>query len=116
MKGKIQQLKNQFSQEIDKISDLLSLGQMEIKYLGRKAGELTKILRQLKDFSVTQRREIGQAANQLKKEIEDGRARQAGGVPFEKKMQTLSVELKNAFGHGKELEERIIGNLKKLGV
>ena len=103
MKGKIQQLKNQFSQEIDKISDLLSLGQMEIKYLGRKAGELTKILRQLKDFSVTQRREIGQAANQLKKEIEEkivAVRRELKNQKPEKELVDITLPgLKPAFGH-----------------
>jgi len=46
------------------------LEQLEIKYLGRKAGELTNVLRGLKDLSEAERREIGGQANELKKEIE----------------------------------------------
>ncbi|OGY44787.1 MAG: phenylalanine--tRNA ligase subunit alpha [Candidatus Buchananbacteria bacterium RIFCSPHIGHO2_01_FULL_39_14] len=69
MKEKIKQLKNDFFNEIEKISDLTALEKIEIKYLGRKAGELTKILRQLRDLPVTERQEIGVLANQLKKEL-----------------------------------------------
>ena len=69
MLEKIKQLKEQFKQEIAKISDLLALDQLEIKYLGRKAGELTKILRNLKEVPQNQRREIGQLANEFKNEI-----------------------------------------------
>ena len=66
MKEKLQQLKEKFEQEIAKISDLVNLDQLEVKYLGRKAGELTRILRGLKDLSADQRKEIGQLANELK--------------------------------------------------
>lgn len=38
------------------------------------------------------------------------------GVPFEEKIQKLSVELKDAFKRGDELEKRITNNLKKIGV
>lgn len=38
MKDQIQQLKEQFSQEIAKITDLVGLDQLAIGYLGRKAG------------------------------------------------------------------------------
>ena len=69
MLEKIKQLKEQFEQEMAKISDLLALDQLEIKYLGRKAGELTKILRNLKEVPQNQRREIGQLANEFKNEI-----------------------------------------------
>ncbi len=69
MKDKIQQLEEQFKQEVSKISDLLALDQLEIKYLGRKAGKLTEVLRGLKDVPQEKKREIGQLANELKKEI-----------------------------------------------
>lgn len=71
MKDKISQLKEKFLKEISQIKDLAALANLEIKYLGRKAGELTQILRGLKDLPEKQRKEIGQIANQFKKEIED---------------------------------------------
>jgi len=69
MKNKIQQLKEEFGQEIEKVSDLVALGELEIRYLGRKAGELTKVLRGLKDVPQKQRQEMGQLANEVKQEI-----------------------------------------------
>ncbi|MFA6254444.1 MAG: phenylalanine--tRNA ligase subunit alpha [Patescibacteria group bacterium] len=69
MKQKIQQIKEQFNEEISKISDLVKLAELEIRYLGRKAGELTQILRGLKTVPADQKKEIGQLANQLKQEM-----------------------------------------------
>jgi len=71
MKEQITQLKKQFTQDVEKISDLKQLADLEIKYLGRKAGELTRVLRGLKDLSVAEKREAGQLSNQLKQEIEE---------------------------------------------
>ncbi len=70
MKEKINQLREQFSREISQISSLISLEELEIKYLGRKAGELNSILRNLKDLSEDQRKEIGTIANEFRIELE----------------------------------------------
>lgn len=70
MKDKLDQIKKQFDEEIDKISDLLSLGELEIRYLGRKAGQLTGVLRGLKDVPEKQRGEIGKLANEIKHDVE----------------------------------------------
>lgn len=70
MTSNLNELKIQFNEEIQKVSDLLELGELEIKYLGRKAGQLTGILRGVKDLPEDQRGEIGRLANQLKQEIE----------------------------------------------
>lgn len=50
-------------------SNLKELEAVRVKYLGRK-GELTKILRSLKNLSLTERRQRGSAANKFKKELE----------------------------------------------
>ncbi len=63
------QLKKSFTKEIKEIKDLKALEQIRIKYLGRK-GELTRILRSLKDLPVEKRREIGPLAQKLKREFE----------------------------------------------
>ncbi|MFA6322375.1 MAG: phenylalanine--tRNA ligase subunit alpha [Candidatus Buchananbacteria bacterium] len=70
MKEKIQQLSLQFQQEIQSISKPEALAELEIKYLGRKAGELNSILRGLKDLNETDRKEAGQLANELRAEME----------------------------------------------
>ncbi len=69
MKQDLEKIKRQFTQELTQVDDLESLTKLEIKYLGRKAGVLTNILRRLKDLGATEKKDIGQSANQLKNEI-----------------------------------------------
>ncbi|HPN31158.1 MAG TPA: GIY-YIG nuclease family protein [bacterium] len=51
----------------------------------------------------------------LKDEIEAGRARQAGGIPFDEKMNALTAKLAEQFSKSSELEKTIKVNLKSLG-
>lgn len=64
------QIKKFALQEVKDAKDAKSLEEIRIKYLGRADGELTKILRSLKDLSADQKREIGPEANALRDEIE----------------------------------------------
>lgn len=65
----IQEIKNRAFKEIEAVNNEKLLEQVRIKYLGRK-GELTQILRGLKDLTIEERRKIGPLAQQLKKELE----------------------------------------------
>ncbi|PIP17505.1 MAG: phenylalanine--tRNA ligase subunit alpha [Parcubacteria group bacterium CG23_combo_of_CG06-09_8_20_14_all_35_9] len=69
MRNNIQQLKNRALKEIEDSSDLETLRNIEIKYLGRK-GELTKILRSIKDLPKKKRPLVGQLANEVRRELE----------------------------------------------
>ena len=55
--------------EIKKARDLKELDGIFRKYLGKK-GEITQILRSLKNLSAKERKKIGKLANQIKREIE----------------------------------------------
>ncbi|MDX9892876.1 MAG: phenylalanine--tRNA ligase subunit alpha [Patescibacteria group bacterium] len=70
MKEQLAQLKNQFNQEIAKASSEQELAELDTKYLGRKAGVLTNILRGLKDLGAEEKKIVGPLANQLKAELE----------------------------------------------
>ncbi len=70
MKMDIEQIKKLALEEIEKLTDPKNLETLKIKYLGRK-GELTGILRSLKDLSLEERRKIGPLAQKLKKELEE---------------------------------------------
>ncbi len=61
-------LKEKAKKEIKEARDLEGLEKAFKKYLGRK-GELTGILRSLKDLPKEERKKRGQSANQIKKEI-----------------------------------------------
>ena len=51
----------------------------------------------------------------MKKAIAEGRARQAGGVPFEEKMAKLSAELYEQMAEAGKLDATIKKNLEMLG-
>src|SRR6056297_1973114 len=70
MRDKLQQIKNNFEEELKKIKDKNSLEELEVKYLGRK-GELTLVLKELKNLAFDQKAEMGQLANRIKKEIKE---------------------------------------------
>jgi len=70
MEKKIAKIKNSTLNEIEKIKNSKDLEAVKIKYLGRK-GELTQILRGLKNLSIEERRKIGPQTQQLKKELEE---------------------------------------------
>lgn len=66
----LKQLKQKATKEIDKARDLNSLERIFRQYLGRK-GELTQILRSLKDLSAKERATQGKLANQVKQELDN---------------------------------------------
>lgn len=70
MSLELEKLKRKVEEEIKNSPNAELLNSVRIRYLGRK-GELTKILRSLKDLSLEERRRIGAEANLLKKELED---------------------------------------------
>ena len=71
----IEKLKSQAIEEIGASFDLSSLQTIEKKYLGRRKGEFTRILRRLKDLSDEERPKVGKLANEVKRLIETEIAR-----------------------------------------
>lgn len=66
----LNQLKQKALQEIRQAKDIKALEEIYRQYFGRK-GELTEILRSLKDLTEEERKEKGRLANQIKKELEE---------------------------------------------
>ena len=69
MKEKLQQIVEIGVNEIAAADDLKKLDEIRVKYLG-KAGELTQILRGMKDVPAEDRREVGALANTVRESIE----------------------------------------------
>jgi len=65
---KVNELKKNFERDIEEVNSLESLEKVRIKYLGRK-GEVTLLLKSLKDLNEEDRRKFGALLNQLKKDI-----------------------------------------------
>lgn len=70
MKNKLEKLRDDFLESLQKINDLPALRELELKYLSRK-GELNGLLGELKDLSLEMRREAGELANVIKQELQE---------------------------------------------
>ena len=69
MKEKLETIKKQAKERIEEIKDLQALNELKVKILGKK-GELTGILRGMKDLSPEERPIIGSLVNTVRDEIE----------------------------------------------
>jgi len=70
MKDKLENLKKEILDYLKEVKDNDVLRELEIKYLSRK-GQLTEVLKNLKNLDASERKEIGQLANEVKKEIQN---------------------------------------------
>lgn len=70
MEAELKKLQKVTVEEIEKISSIEELKNLEVKILGRK-GELTNILRGLKDLSDAEKPTIGKLANEVKTRLEE---------------------------------------------
>lgn len=71
MQEKLQQLKNQALPAIANSKNEAELTDLENKYLGRKNGELTELMKGLKDLNPEEKKNAGQLLNEIKKELEE---------------------------------------------
>ncbi len=69
MENDLNKLKKEFETAIDKVKDEVGLEEVRVQFLGRK-GKLGELMKGLKSLSDKERKELGQAANELKKGIE----------------------------------------------
>ncbi|MBI5023325.1 MAG: phenylalanine--tRNA ligase subunit alpha [Candidatus Magasanikbacteria bacterium] len=67
-------IKNSALAEIQSVKNSAELEALENKLLGRKNGELTNLLKGLKDLSSEEKKSVGQAANDVKQTIESAMA------------------------------------------
>jgi phenylalanyl-tRNA synthetase alpha chain len=68
MLEKLKKLKETALKEISRVDSSKSLEELRVKFLGKK-GEVTEILKGLKDLSIEEKKVVGQEANKLKNEI-----------------------------------------------
>jgi phenylalanyl-tRNA synthetase alpha chain len=68
MKNKLEDLKKHILEQLDKAKTGDLLRELEVRYFGRK-GELSNILRAVKDLGEQERQEIGALANSIKNDV-----------------------------------------------
>ncbi len=71
MKEQLESIRDRALQELGHTGDLQELEKIRVNYLGKK-GELTAILKQMGGLSPEERPVIGQLANQVREQIEEG--------------------------------------------
>ncbi|MBI4159890.1 phenylalanine--tRNA ligase subunit alpha [Candidatus Wolfebacteria bacterium] len=70
MLDRIEKIKKAVKESLKNAADAAKLEELRVKYLGRK-GELTAILRSLKNLSIEEKRKVGPAAQRLQEELEE---------------------------------------------
>ena len=110
MKNKINKIKNLALEEISEMKNIADLENLKIKYLGRKS-ELVNILRGLKDLSQDERKEIGEAANKLREEIESRIKNQESRI---KESESLDIESREKIDVTYPSEKKQKGHLHPL--
>lgn len=86
----------------ERIEDVKSLDVFDNKYLGRKAGEITSILKEVSKFSLEEKKEVGILANKVKNEMVDAINKRR--VELEKPEKNLNIDVtlptnKDKLGH-----------------
>lgn len=70
MKERLENIRKLAKEKIEEIKDLQALSELKVKILGKK-GELTEVLRGMKDLSPEERPIIGNLVNKIKDDIEE---------------------------------------------
>jgi phenylalanyl-tRNA synthetase alpha chain len=78
--ARIRVLREEFVRELASVRDEADLQGLHDRYLGRKSGSLTALLKALGSLSKDERRETGAALNALKAEIEGGLDSRRGAI------------------------------------
>src|SRR5262245_32573842 len=88
----IQQIQTQSLQEIDQAQTLEALESVRLKFLGRKEGQLTKILQALPTLSPEEKKEVGRQANEIKRALEGALDRKKQSLEEAQLSRSLSQE------------------------
>jgi phenylalanyl-tRNA synthetase alpha chain len=70
MKTQLEKIKKEFIKGLEEIKDTLQLEELEQKFFSRRSGEMTEIMKSLKELSGDAKKEFGKLANEVKKELE----------------------------------------------
>lgn len=82
MTPNLQELQEQMLHAIDAVKDKRGLEEVENKIFGRKSGQLTELMKGLKELDAVSRKTFGQALNEVKEKLE---------AAFKHKQQALSA-------------------------
>ncbi|NLL70268.1 MAG: phenylalanine--tRNA ligase subunit alpha [Epulopiscium sp.] len=105
MRERLQQIQQKAIAAFTEVQDLKALDEIRVKYLGKK-GELTQVLRGMKDVSSEERPVIGQLANEVRNTLE---------TQLEEVKQILTEKAQEAKLKQEVIDVTIPGRKKSLG-
>ncbi|MBT3948648.1 phenylalanine--tRNA ligase subunit alpha [Candidatus Parcubacteria bacterium] len=70
MKQELEKLQKDFKKSVYDVKDVLKLDEVYQRFFSRKSGEMTNIMKNLKELTGDARKEIGKLANEVKGELE----------------------------------------------
>lgn len=103
MREALSKIKQDVSHELSSVTDLKSLEELKVKYLGKK-GELTLVLKQMGKLSPEERPIIGQLANEVRGEIEGFISDKTSSLKSKIMEEKLSGEKIDVTMPGKEMK------------
>ncbi|HBU07098.1 MAG TPA: phenylalanine--tRNA ligase subunit alpha [Candidatus Magasanikbacteria bacterium] len=71
MKTQLEKLKQEFIKGLEEVKDTLKLEELEQRFFSRRSGELTEVMKNLKELSGEAKKEFGKLANEVKGELEE---------------------------------------------
>lgn len=92
MREKLEQIKTSALEAIEHASDLKILEELRVQYLGKK-GEVTAVLRGMKDLTAEERPIVGQMANEVREVLENALAEKKVSLESEAINQKLKEEV-----------------------
>lgn len=105
MKEKLENIRTQAMESLEKIFDLKVLEDFRVKYLGKK-GELTAVLRGMGALSAEERPKIGALANKVREQIESG---------LQDRIEMLSAKMQDEKLASEEIDVTIQGKKPEIG-
>jgi phenylalanyl-tRNA synthetase alpha chain len=106
MNNKLQKLLDNVLPQIDKIHDAAALADLENKILGRKAGELTEMMKGLKELSAEEKKTVGALANEVKQKLESAFSKKRDELSAVELEKTLAVEIMDVTAPALPVRER----------
>ena len=91
MKEKLEQILKDAQCEIEKCDDVKTLDEVRVKFLG-KQGELTSILRNMKEVPPEERKTVGMLANGVREKLEDAISKKSEKLEEEALLKAMEKE------------------------
>ena len=89
MESRVEEIRRQFDRDLGAARDAASVDEVRVRYLGRKSGLLTTLIKELREVAASRRAAAGKAVNDLKAHVETSLAAaleatgRAGPAPLE---------------------------------